>query len=79
VGALGRAASAIPDGVNGLTTVDGATTWTYFHDAAHQLTEARLNGLPQTTFTYDAAGNLSTRSEGGSTLSYLYDALNRLA
>jgi YD repeat-containing protein len=51
---------------NRLSKTDGTTTWTFLHDLAHQLTEARLNGVPQVGFTYDLAGNLATRTAGSS-------------
>ena len=73
-------------------TVNGATTVSLY-DAANQLLEVRdgsATGTLLQAFTYDAAGNLSQKAEGGTVIrtpttcrgdrivSFRYDALNQL-
>jgi RHS repeat-associated protein len=67
---------------NRLTKSLGTTSPTitaYVHDAANQLKEIRSGSATGTllaTLTYDADGNLKTRSDSG--ITFTYDALNRL-
>jgi RHS repeat-associated protein len=54
----------------------------YSYDAAYKLTEERINdpvtGLRTISYTYDPAGNRLTKTDGGVTTSYTYDANDRL-
>lgn len=56
----------LPNSGGGYTT----TTQTLGYDTTYQLLSAAETGLPTRTYAYDAAGNRTTKSEGGASTTY---------
>jgi RHS repeat-associated protein len=70
--ALGRIARKVE-------TVDGVTAaYDYGYDAANRLAEVKKDGAVVRSWTYDAAGNRTSATERGATVSATYDAQDRM-
>jgi RHS repeat-associated protein/uncharacterized repeat protein (TIGR01451 family) len=52
--------------------------WGYTYDVAGRLHTVTLDGAPYATYGYDANGNRTTLTQGGTSLSATYDAQDRL-
>lgn len=50
---------------------DGTLTYTY--DPLGRITETKLDGVTNATYTYDRGSNRRTKTEGGGTFTYLHD------
>lgn len=60
-------------------TVGGtAATYDYGYDAANRLAAVKKDGAVVRSWTHDAAGNRTSATEGGATVSATYDAQDRL-
>jgi YD repeat-containing protein len=60
-------------------TTDGATkTFEYSYDQANRLAEVKTNGVVTASWTYDANGNRTSETKGGSTVTASYDGQDRL-
>ncbi len=60
-------------------TIEGtATTYDYGYDASNRLAEVKKDGVVVRSWTYDAAGNRTSATESGATVSATYDAQDRM-
>jgi RHS repeat-associated protein len=60
-------------------TTDGATkTFEYGYDLANRLAEVKTDGVVTASWTYDANGNRTSETKGGTTVTASYDGQDRL-
>ncbi len=60
-------------------TTDGvATTYEYGYDSANRLAEVKTNGVETALWAYDANGNRTSETKGGTTVTATYDGQDRL-
>ena len=58
---------------------DGNKTYAYEYDGIHRLTYERINGVINAMYTYNAVGNIMSRTIGADTYTYTYDAVKKHA
>lgn len=57
----------------GIAAPAGDGTLTYLYDPLGRITETKLDGVTNATYTYDRGSNRRTKTEGGQTFGYVHD------
>ena len=65
--------------ISGINDQVNTANYTYAYDSLHRLTEERTNGNISATFTYNAIGNIISKTTGSDTFTYTYHTTKKHA